>query len=107
MNLGTSAPPQHGPRCVSTDPCRNTKDSVPNRGPDEMIGHVSRGQVIANVGSYGCLNRATDTRIAPHLHFEVRHCDHTSGKINVASCKVVDPYGWIWPTVDPFEWKIP
>jgi hypothetical protein len=58
------------------------------------VGHVHRGDFVALVGHSGVCDNCA------HLHFEVRtSCDFYS--TNMTGCRVVDPYGWEWPTADP------
>jgi hypothetical protein len=61
---------------------------------DEYIRYVHKGDPVAHVGTYGVAGY--------HLHFEVRRgCDRSTGSMR--SCKVVDPYGWEWPSGDPIQ----
>jgi len=64
----------------------------PGISADELMGPVTRGQPVGVIGNFGV--------VSPHLHFEVRRgCERSNGKI--VNCKVVDPYGWLWPDADP------
>lgn len=74
---------------------------------EEIATDIKAGDEIAKVGDYGLnpdicrSNIGCEGGVPQHLHFEVRTgCSFQDGKIQ--GCKVIDPYGWEWPDIDPF-----
>ncbi len=76
---------------------------------DQAIHFVAEGQTFATVGDFdynSTTGQGEPGRVAPHLHFELRACDilpNSGGRVDIDTCKIVDPYGWEWFKPDPIE----
>ena len=68
---------------------------------DEFVGPVVRGEPVAVIGNFA---QGHAGGVGYHLHFEVRRDCVTAMSDGPAihGCRIVDPYGWEWPTPDPF-----